>query len=324
MSNSSSRSQSLSEKGDRVYSDSNLNAPLMGKTTYSSSEKPQDDIISSRLSIATTSEASVLKKRRPKRSILTSTIDLCNTIVGTGVVSLPYAFSTIGLGMGTVFVIIAVWSTWFTLRLLVSAAQTVHGNPTAKFSASLHSMDGEPSFSSIGQVLLPTWGSVLNDFVIFLACGGFAMSYIVSIGQCMPEIVKAILPPDHYLFAILENRYFWMTVFLIVIAPLVFSKSVDDFSWFATSCLVCAIFLAFTIVYNSFVEEHERGKLPDISWVIILDRKTFDCIPIFIFAFTAHQNIFSIYKEIDANYTSGEALDYGYIFYNFRDYKSYP
>ena len=40
-------------------------------------------------------------------------------------------------------------------------------------------------------------------------------------------------------------------------------------------------------------------------------QKTFDCIPIFIFAFTCHQNIFSIYKDIDANYMSGEALDYG-------------
>jgi hypothetical protein len=38
----------------------------------------------------------LFKTMRVQRSILTSTIDLCNTILGTGIVSLPYAFSTIG------------------------------------------------------------------------------------------------------------------------------------------------------------------------------------------------------------------------------------
>jgi Transmembrane amino acid transporter protein len=319
MSTSSSRSQSSL---DKIQSE-NISSPLIGKSTFSS-DLPSVPIAPDRISIGTLSDSSVLKRRRPKRSILTSTIDLCNTIVGTGVVSLPYAFSTIGLGMGTVFVVISVWATWFTLRLMISAAQTVHGSPNAKFSTSLQSMDGEPSFSSLGQVMFSTYGSVLNDFVVFLACGGFAMSYIVSIGECMPEIVKAFLPPDHYLFSILENRHFWMTVFLIVIIPLVFSKSVDDFSWFAAACIVCALFLAFTIIYNSFMTDTIHDKLPTISWVIILDRKTFDCIPIFIFAFTAHQNIFSIYKEIDANYISGEALDYGMDFVKPRYHKPYP
>jgi hypothetical protein len=56
--------------------------------------------------------------RKRKTNIMSSIIDLCNTIMGTGIVSLPYAFSAMGLGLGTIFVIISVWVTWFSLRLL--------------------------------------------------------------------------------------------------------------------------------------------------------------------------------------------------------------
>ncbi len=151
-----------------------------------------------------------LKKRRVPRSILTSTIELCNTILGTGIVSLPYAFSTVGLGLGTIFVLLAVWTTWFSLRMLVTSAQKAHGNPSSKFSFSLASMKGEPSFSSIGQVTFSVLGSVICDGVVVIACIGFAISYIVSIGECMPVITQALLSPLDTGYDILTNRYFWM------------------------------------------------------------------------------------------------------------------
>ncbi|KAJ3302330.1 hypothetical protein HDV03_005163 [Kappamyces sp. JEL0829] len=251
----------------------------------------------------------LFKTRRVSRSILTSTVDLCNTILGTGIVSLPYAFSTVGLGVGTFFVVLAVWTTWFSLRLLVNAAQKAHGNPQAKFSWSLHAMRGEPSFSSIAQVAVGPWQSIVCDLVVVMACMGFSISYLVSIGDCMPEFVSGVLGSDHALSWLLTNRYFWMLAFIMVVAPLNFARSVDDFPWFSATALGCAVFLALTVIVQSLLSETQLGSLP-IHW-LILEKKSFDCIPIFIFAFTCHQNIFSIYKDIDANYLSGEALDYG-------------
>lgn len=39
--------------------------------------------------------------------------------------------------------------------------------------------------------------------------------------------------------------------------------------------------------------------------MIVLKLETFGCIPIFIFAFSCHQNLFALYKDINANYLNG-------------------
>ena len=189
-------------------------AVLMVDPTTSASQ----DLLHQVASINTIYDADLnspgLFKVPPKKraSIMTSTIDLCNTILGTGIVSLPYAFSTIGLGFGSVFVILSVWTTWFSLRLLVVSAQNAHGTPAAKHSYSLVSQDGEPSFSSIGQVVFGRKGSAIMDIIVALACLGFAISYLVSIGDCMPSLMKGLMNEESLngSYSFLVNRYFWM------------------------------------------------------------------------------------------------------------------
>ena len=269
----------------------------------------------------------IARRRKNRANIVSSTIDLCNTILGTGIVSLPYAFSTIGLGFGTLFVLVSVYTTWFSLRLLVLSAQQAHGGGGGggggrggrrRYSYSLSVNHGEPSFSSIAQVAMSPNVTVICDAVVALACLGFACSYLVSIGDCMPALVKGLLDKETVNAVwngVLVNRYFWMVAFLGLIIPISLSRSVDDFWWFSGTALACALYLAVLIIVESLLGSPDPSSAaavhagrPAITW-FILEWKTFDCIPIFIFAFTCHQNIFSIYKDLDASYLNGDPLD---------------
>ncbi|KAJ3320324.1 Clusterin-associated protein 1 [Boothiomyces sp. JEL0866] len=224
---------------------------------------------------------------KKKSSVLHSTIDLCNTILGTGFVITLFAIA----------------ATWFSLRLLVFSAELAHGQQRPK-PFILVTTDGEPSFSSIGQAILPKRLTILCDISVILGCLGFAVSYLISIGEGMPEIFQYIIHQDSILYPILTNRFFWMIAFLAVIVPLNYAKSVDDFWWFSGLALFCACYLAILIPYLAvFVKSKGDYEL------FVFDWSTFQSIPIFIFAFTCHQNIFSIYNLIDANYIQGHSLE---------------
>jgi amino acid permease len=103
------------------------------------------------------------------------------------------------------------------------------------------------------------------------------------------------------------SRTFWMLAFLVLIIPLCFAKSVDDFSWFSGLALLCAIYLAVLIILESLLLTHPANAI-HVVW-FRLEWKTIECVPIFIFAFTCHQNIFTIYKDLDASYLNGDPLD---------------
>lgn len=179
----------------------------------------------------------------------------------------------------------AIVSTWFSLRLLVFSAELAHGQQRPR-PFILITTDGEPSFSSIGQAVLPTRLTILCDISVILGCLGFAVSYLISIGEGMPEIFQYLASQDSILYPILTNRYFWMLAFLVVIMPLNYAKSVDDFWWFSGLALFCACYLAVLIPYLAvFVKSKGDYEL------FVFDWSTFQSIPIFIFAFTCHQNV---------------------------------
>ncbi|KAI8901352.1 transmembrane amino acid transporter protein-domain-containing protein [Globomyces pollinis-pini] len=258
----------------------------------------------------------ILLETGKSSSVLTSTIDLCNTILGTGIVSLPYAFSTVGLGLGCVIVVLSIIGTWFTLRLLVLSAEITHGNAENPVPRILVESDGEASYSSISNTILSPYLAKLSDIFVGIACFGFAVSYVVSIGDCMPQVVIDLIPDDSIntmFMSILTNRYFWMIVFLIIIIPLTCAKSVDEFWWFSGTALICALYLGFVIPYESFKSQDLYDPTKEPISIIHISPDTIQCIPIFIFAFTCHQNIFTIYKDINADYKSPQQLDHSKI-----------
>lgn len=108
--------------------------------------------------------------------------------------SMPYAFARVGLIPGISLLFLAAIITWFSLRILITSA--ISSSYKAQPSHSLYfTPPAAPSYAELARASMrganmPT----LVEILVALSCLGFAVSYLVAIGECMPGLVSAIFP----------------------------------------------------------------------------------------------------------------------------------
>ncbi|KAJ1328295.1 hypothetical protein BSLG_010406 [Batrachochytrium salamandrivorans] len=197
--------------------------------------------------------------------------------MGTGLLSIPYAFATVGM------VTASCWFYVLPLRLGRLPHQT-----------SLFIAEGEPSYGALARTAMGRQG---------------AMGLISPCQPAALALLSATWPPLPTLCRVLLLHVPRILAFLAVIAPLCYSKSVDDFWWFSSTALGAALYIAFVVICLSYFAPHghkDNDKHDNVPWFSV-KIEAFETISIYIFAFTCHQNIFSVYNEVGAAYR-GESV----------------
>jgi amino acid permease len=178
------------------------------------------------------------------------------------------------------------------LYLLSCSARTVGISPS--------------SYHVVAQAALPSW-TLAVDLAVAIKCFGVATSYLIVIGNLMPDAMRGILPHDSN--SVLLNRHFWITVASIAIAPLAAQRSFSSLKYTATLAIGFVSFLVTMVFAYAVVPElrtetcagsgrscdkrHDVRAFGSVSAVLRV-------LSIFVFAFTCHQNIFSVFNEIKA------------------------
>ncbi|KAI9832143.1 MAG: hypothetical protein M1819_004494 [Sarea resinae] len=99
----------------------------------------------------------------------------------------------------------------------------------------------------------------------------------------------------------LVDRHFWVTAFMLVVIPLSFLRRLDSLKYTSVIALISIGYLVILVVAH-FVKGdtmQERGPIRVIKWegpVPVLS-----AFPVIVFAYTCHQNMFSILNEIHVN-----------------------
>lgn len=127
-----------------------------------------------------------------------SLCNLLNTIVGAGVLAMPFALSSTGIVGGIFILIISAVTSGFGLYFLAGCA--------------LKLKRGEASFHKITDMTFPSV-SFLFDAIIAIKCFGVTVTYLILIGDVMPQVVRMIksdLPDKSFLV----SRHFWVTIFM--------------------------------------------------------------------------------------------------------------
>ncbi|KAF5750622.1 aromatic and neutral transporter 1 family protein [Tripterygium wilfordii] len=101
------------------------------------------------------------------------------SIVGTGILGLPFAFRVAGWGAGSLGVMIAGLCTYYCMRALVQCKDKL---------ATEELVEEHKTYGDLGYKCLGTPGRCLTEFLIFISqCGG-AVAYLVFIGQNLESI----------------------------------------------------------------------------------------------------------------------------------------
>ncbi|KAL3418950.1 transmembrane amino acid transporter [Phlyctema vagabunda] len=242
------------------------------------------------------SDSSRGRRRRTRRALkptehigeaswLSSNINLLNTIVGAGTLAMSSAMSKMGILLGTVVILWAGLTAAFGLYLQSRCARYLDR--------------GTASFFALSQITYPN-AAVLFDAAIAIKCFGVGVSYLIIIGDLMPGVVLGF-DEGASSFPFLLDRHFWVTVFMLVVIPLSFLRRLDSLKYTSVIALISISYLVILVVFHFFKGDTmaDRGEIRIIQWGgLVATLKSF---PVIVFAYTCHQNMFSILNEIKNN-----------------------
>ncbi|KAJ2161471.1 hypothetical protein GGF46_001410 [Coemansia sp. RSA 552] len=217
----------------------------------------------------------------PTGTILSSSINLANTILGSGMLSMPNAMASLGLVFGSLVILLSACTSGLGLYLLSRCARRTSGR--------------DSSFFAVSKLTYPR-AAVFFDAAIAVKCFGVSISYLIIFGDLMPEIADAF----GFKAQLMLSRNFWITFAIILLAPLAFQRRLDALKYTSFTALLAVVYLFVVVALYYF--NPLREPLPEGDIVLFrLSREFFTHLPIFVFAFTCHQNVFSVYNELREN-----------------------
>ncbi|ORX65075.1 putative AVT6-involved in amino acid efflux from the vacuole [Basidiobolus meristosporus CBS 931.73] len=219
----------------------------------------------------------------PQATVFSSCINLANTILGAGMFAMPSAIASVGLLIGSGLIGFSGCASGLGLYLLARCASRVDGR--------------NASFNTISLLSYPD-AAIWFDSAIAIKCFGVSISYLIVIGDLMPEVMDWFGVGSAYKF--LLDRRFWITVFMLFIIPLTFLRKLDSLRYTSFVALSAVVYLLIIVVYHYVDPERPSPPPEEIHWVNFSE-KFLARFPIFVFAFTCHQNIFTVYNELHDN-----------------------
>ena len=221
-------------------------------------------------------------------TLLACTAAMANTILGAGMLGLPHALAESGFILGVVLLCLAGTAAAFALHLLSVSAQTVDVWPS--------------SFYVVATRAVPS-AAFLIDLAVAIKCFGVGTSYLIVIGDQVPEAIGSLIGHDHAGF--LYDRRFWILVYAGgIVLPLSCLRSLNALRFTATISIGFVCFLTGVITLYAVVPSLDEcaGMALDVckghTNLVQFNKGTLKILSIFIFGFTCHQNIFSACNEL--------------------------
>lgn len=218
-------------------------------------------------------------------SWISSIINLLNTIVGAGTLAMPAALSHLGIVPGLMLIAWAGLTAGFGLYLQTRCARYLER--------------GASSFFALSQITYPS-AAVLFDAAIAIKCFGVGVSYLIIIGDLMPGVVHGFYGRADEV-SYLVDRIFWITVFMLVAIPLSFLRKLDSLKYTSVVALLSITYLVVIVVGHWFAGDtlDRRGPIKVFKPEGAL--AALSSVPVLVFAYTCHQNMFSVLNEIKVN-----------------------
>ncbi|KAI9893494.1 MAG: hypothetical protein M1814_006791 [Vezdaea aestivalis] len=217
-------------------------------------------------------------------SWLSSVINLLNTIVGAGVLAMPLAMSHMGMLLGIIVVLWSGLTAAFGLYLQTRCARYLDR--------------GASSFFALSQLTYPN-AAVVFDAAIAIKCFGVGISYLIIIGDLMPGVVLGFTDKVNMGFWV--DRQFWVTAFMLVVIPLSFLRRLDSLKYTSMIALTSIGYLVILVLAHFLRGDNmaPRKDIRVIHWGGALP--ALSSFPVIVFAYTCHQNMFSVLNEIADN-----------------------
>lgn len=183
---------------------------------------------------------------------------------------MPAAIARIGYVPGTTSVLLAGGLGFLGLHLLLKAT------------------DFRNERESISTIARNTQLAIFADVAVVIKCIGVAASYLFVFGETAGEVMGVIPGVPLYF----QQPTTLICVALIGLVPLCFLKSIDALKYTSLGGLLAILYLILLSLVNYV---REGAPQMDVATFEKIGLEYITCFPVFIFAFTCHQNVSNIF-----------------------------
>ena len=252
--------------------------------------------IPSLLSIDNMNQSQLIFDWAPKATILSSIINLCNTIVGAAILALPYAAAEVGWLNAIILLAISATISQFTFQLQTSSG-IIYNNSTQSLSS---------SYYNVSKVTIPKL-AIISDIIIAINCLGAITSYLVIIGDNMPSVMIHLVGKDrintNQSLLFLQERRFWISLYMVfLITPTAIPRKLDALKYSSALAIIFFGLITCTMAVYVFDDDINQCNTDDDDCGIIkfhnVDFNFFKAIPIYCFAFGSHPLGFALTNEL--------------------------
>ena len=246
------------------------------------------------------SDDGVINQNNPNSSasssVLTASFNFINSIVGAGIIGIPYAIQQCGFVSGVI--------------MLAGVACLVYHSVTMLIDCGINA--GKLDFEELAEHLLGRKGYYSALVFMFLFAYGAQVAYLVVIGDTIP-LVAQLFSPDS-LFA--SRNATISLVSIVVILPLCLLKDLSSLSWTSMLSICADIALVLIVLVAAPDASHNEGiKHNNIS---VLNSSIFVGIGTMSFAFVCQHNSFIVFRTLKVRSKQNwEKVARGSIFFSF-------
>ncbi|GMK53827.1 hypothetical protein CspeluHIS016_0104130 [Cutaneotrichosporon spelunceum] len=221
---------------------------------------------------------------RATGTLLDGIANMANSILGAGIIGLPYAIRQAGFVTGiTLLIVLAVVTDW-TIRLVVINAK----------------LSGRDSYIDVMAHTFGRAGAGAVSFFQFAFAFGGMCAFNVIIGDSLPQVIAFVFPflKEHAGLKLLVDRRFIIVLCTITVAfPLSLHRDIVKLSKSSGFALVSMGVIVCSVVFRSVgVDPSLKGS--PVGAISLIRGGVFEAIGVISFAFVCHHNTMFIYKSI--------------------------
>ena len=214
-------------------------------------------------------------------SFTMASIQIGNTILGAGIISLPVVVRYLGIVLGVIFIALIGLCTIFSVKVLVIAHENTSKN---KYSTIARSALGNKGYLVVAITI------IFNNF-------GLCCAYYRIFGETLVNMIQGFVNSDNYLITNWHN-YLYILILWLIMAFVVY---IDNFERFEklSSLGVIGIIIYVIGLFTIFFYKVKYGLLPEFSgWSFLPSGPFVELIanlPTVFLSYSFQFNVFPIY-----------------------------
>ena len=118
---------------------------------------------------------------------------MANSILGAGIIGLPYSFRQSGLVSGVILLVVLGWVTDWTVRLIILNAK-LSGSSTYIGSKSVKLLLDPSHRTSVMDVCFGYPGRAACSFFMFAFAFGGMCAFEIIVGDTLPHVLTSVIP----------------------------------------------------------------------------------------------------------------------------------